>query len=476
MALISSAVVGTNLSELVVEVKGEVFEKALEKAVKKTLKQITVPGFRKGKAPRHMVEKMYGKGVFYEDAVNDVYPAAYEEAVKEAGITPVDSASVEIEEVNDEGVRFKATVTTKPVPELGQYKGVSAVKHESTVTDEDVDKHVAYMREQYARLVPVEDRKTKMGDTAVIDFEGFVDGVPFDGGKGEDYALELGSNTFIPGFEEQVADKAVDEEFDVNVTFPEGYQEESLAGKPAVFKCKVKGIKAKELPVLDDDFAKDISDFDTFDEYRADVKKKMQEHNDEHTAIDFENALLEKVIADMKVELPECMVHSAIHECLNDYGMRLGQNGITLDDFLRYTGKTREDLEESFRPQAVNNVKSRLALEKIAELEGLEAADEDVEKKYADLAEQYKVEVEQVKKFIPAEDIRTDLLCRKAMDLVVANAVVKAPAEEKPAEEAKPAEAPAEETAPTEEVKKPAKKTTARKGTSKKAAEPKTEE
>ncbi len=464
MKLVSSKAAGVNRWELVIEVGEESWAEALKKAVKKVTKQIQVPGFRKGKVPRHMIEKLYGPGIFYEDAVNDVYPYAYSDAVKEAGIEPVDAADVELVSVDDNGLTFKATVTTKPVPVMGQYKGLSAVKSAAPISEEDVDKRLAAVREQYARLVPVEDRKTQKGDTAVIDFEGFVDGVAFDGGKGENYSLELGSNTFIPGFEDQVEDRAVDESFDVNVTFPEDYGEETLAGKPAVFKCKVNAIKVRELPEMDDEFAKDISDFDTIAEYRADLKAKMEQGSAEQAQMQFENELLRKVIENMEVDVPECMIKQGINDCLNEYGARLGQQGLTLDDFIRYTGQTREQFAESFRPKALDQVKSRLALEKIAELEGLEVSDEEVDAHYAKMAEDYKIEADKVREFVPAEDVRSDMLCRKAMDTVIAAAVAldapeeEAPAAEAPAEEAPAAEAPAEE-APAE---KPAKKTVRR--------------
>ena len=481
MKLVSSKAAGVNRWELVIEVKDESWADALKKAVKKVIRQIQVPGFRKGKVPRHMIEKMYGPGIFYEDAVNDVYPYAYSDAVKEAGIEPVDAADVELVDVDDNGLTFKATVTTKPVPEMGEYKGLSAVKSVAEITEEDIDRQVAAVRDQYARLVPVEDRRTQKGDTAIIDFEGFVDGVAFDGGKGENYSLELGSNTFISGFEEQVENRAIGETFDVNVTFPEDYAEKTLAGKPAVFKCKVNAIKVRELPELDDEFAKDISEFDTFAEYRADLKAKMQKGSEEQAQMQFENELLRKVIENMTVDVPECMIQQAINDSLNDYGARLGQQGLTLDDFIRYTGQTREEFSETFRPQATDQVKSRLALEKIAELEGLAVEQEEVDDHYKQMSENYKVEIDRLKEYIPEADVKSDLLCRKAMQVVVDSATaLDAPAEEPAAEEEKkPAKKTARRTAkkaaeegeeaPAEEEKKPAKKTTRR--TAKKAAE-----
>jgi len=466
MALVSSKNVGTNREELIVEVKGEVFAKAVERSVKKNTKQITIPGFRKGKAPRAMIERMYGKGVFYEDAVNDVYPAAYEEAVRDAGIEPVDAAEVEIVEVDDNGVTFKATVTTKPVPELGAYKGVSAPKAAMEITEKDVDDRVSAMQQRYARLVPVEDRAAQKGDLVTIDFEGFVDGVAFEGGKGENYDLELGSGTFIPGFEEQVENRSAGEEFDVNVTFPEDYGEPTLAGKPAVFKCKLHAIKFKELPELDDEFAKDISEFETFAAYRDDLKAKMVQGSEEQARVQYENALLAKVVADLKVEIPECMIRSAINDCLNDYGMRLGQQGLTLDDFIRYTGQTREQFAETFRPQATDQVKARLALEAIAKAEGLTAADEEIGEQYDKMAEEYKLTAEQLRQYIPEADVRGDLLCRKAMQFIVDNGAVEEASEENAAAdgEKKPAsKKTAKKADAADSEKKPAAKKTAKK-------------
>jgi trigger factor len=486
MALISSKVVDTNRSELIIEAKGEIFTKAVDRSFAKNSKSIAVPGFRKGKAPRAMIEKMYGKEVFYDDAINEIYPAVYSEAVTAAGIYPVDAADVEVVEINDEGVVLKATVTTKPVPTLGEYKGLTAVKTVAAISDADVDAQVARVREQYARLVPVEDRAAQLGDTAVIDFEGFVDNVAFDGGKGDNYALELGSNTFIPGFEDQVAGHSVGEEFDVNVTFPEEYAEASLAGKPAVFKCKINGIKVKELPELDDDFAKDISEFDTFAAYRDDLKAKMETGAQQQADVQFENELLMKVVENMTVEVPECMIKSAINDCLNDYGMRLGQQGLSLDDFVRYTGQTREQFAESFRPTATNQVKSRLALEAIAAAENLTVSDEELTERFAKMAEEYKVDVEKLKQYIAEEDVKGDMLCRKAMDFVVANGVATdAPAaEETPAAEEAPAEKPAPKKRATKKAaakteEEGAEKPAPKKRTTKKAAaktEEKTEE
>ena len=418
MSLVSSNQVETNRTELTVEVKGEKFQKAVDAAVAKNMKKITIPGFRKGKAPRAMVEKMYGKGMFYEDAMNALYPEAYSEAVDAAGIKPVDSADVEVLEVNDEGFTFKATVTTKPVPELGEYKGLSAVKAAVEVTDEQIEHQFAHLRDQYARVIEVTDRAAKLGDIADINFEGFVDGVAFEGGKGENHPLTLGSGSFIPGFEDQVVGHSVGEEFDVNVTFPEEYGEKSLAGKASVFKVKINGIKERQLPEVDDEFAKDVSEFDTLEEFKKDMKAKMIASAEEKAAADFENKLLEQVVANMKVDVPDCMIESRIRELMQDFAMRMSQQGLSLKDFLQYSGQTEEQFKETFRPQAESQVKTRLAMEAIAEAEKIVPTEEEIEEEYKKLSEQYHTELEKLRGIISAAEISEDVACRKALEIV----------------------------------------------------------
>ena len=418
MSLVSSNQVETNRTELTVEVKGEKFQKAVDAAVAKNMKKITIPGFRKGKAPRAMVEKMYGKGMFYEDAMNALYPEAYSEAVDAAGIKPVDSADVEVLEVNDEGFTFKATVTTKPVPELGEYKGLSAVKAAVEVTDEQIEHQFAHLRDQYARVIEVTDRAAKLGDIADINFEGFVDGVAFEGGKGENNPLTLGSGSFIPGFEDQVVGHSVGEEFDVNVTFPEEYGEKSLAGKASVFKVKINGIKERQLPEVDDEFAKDVSEFDTLEEFKKDMKAKMIASAEEKAAADFENKLLEQVVANMKVDVPDCMIESRIRELMQDFAMRMSQQGLSLKDFLQYSGQTEEQFKETFRPQAESQVKTRLAMEAIAEAEKIVPTEEEIEEEYKKLSEQYHTELEKLRGIISAAEISEDVACRKALEIV----------------------------------------------------------
>ena len=424
MSLVSSNKVETNRAELTVEVKGEQFAKAVEAAYRKNLKNITVPGFRKGKAPRAMVEKLYGKGMFLDDAMNALYPVAYSEAVDEAGITPVDSAEVEVLSADEEGFTFKATVTTRPVATLGKYKGLAAEKVVSPVTDEQIEEQITQMREKYARVITVEGRTAQDGDIAEIDFEGFSDGVAFDGGKGEKYPLTLGSGSFIPGFEEQVVGKNIGDEFDVTVTFPEQYGESNLAGKPALFKVKLNGLKARELPEVDDEFAKDISEFDTIDAYREDIEKKLTESAESKALVELENKLLEQIVANMTVEVPDCMIENRMNELVQDFGMRMSQQGLSLQDFMRYTGETEEKFRETFRTQAENQVKTRLAMEAIVAAEGIVPDEKDITEEYAKLAEQYRTDVEKIRGAIKEKELVVDIACRKALELISSSAVV----------------------------------------------------
>lgn len=421
MSLVSSQNIDTNRVELTVEVKGEQFKSAVETAVRKNLKKITIPGFRKGKAPRAMVEKVYGTGFFYEEAMNELYPKAYSEAADEAGIIPVDAAAVEIVNVDDEGFTFKATVTTKPEAKLGEYKGLTAPKAEVEITDAQVDEQIEQLRERNARVVAVE-REAKDGDITEIDFEGFVDGVAFEGGKGENYPLTLGSNSFIPGFEEQVVGHKAGEEFDVVVTFPEEYGEASLAGKEAVFKIKLHEVKEKQMPTADDEFAKDVSEFDTVAEFKADIKKKLLENALEQANADFENKLLEQVVNTMEVEVPECMINSRVNELVQDFGMRMQQQGLSLQDFIRYTGETEEKFRETFRGQAENQVKGRLAMEAIAKAEGFVATEEEITAEYEKLSVAYNTDVEKLRGYIAEKDIAEDIACKKALELLSSTA------------------------------------------------------
>ena len=417
--------VETNKYELEIEVSKEAFEDAVQKAYLKNKSKISVPGFRPGKAPRKIIEKEYGESVFYEDAVNALYGPAIEDAVKEAELTLVTAPDVEVTEVSkDTGVKFKATCTTKPVVNIKDYKGIKVKKEVNAVTDEQVEHEIGHMLERNARTISVDDRACQNGDDVVIDFEGFKDCVPFDGGKAEKFTLTLGSNQFIPGFEDQVVGHNVGDEFDINVTFPEDYQAKELAGAPVVFKIKLHEIKTTELPELDDDFVKDTSDFNTVDELKADVRKKLEESAEKQADSKVESDIFEAVISKLEGEIPEVMYDNKVNDMINDLSARLSQQGIDLNTYLKFTGMTMDSLKTTYREQAEKQVKLRLALEKIVELENIEANDEDIDKEYANIAEHYKMPVDTVKQYIRPEDIKLDVEVGKAVDMVKAEAVV----------------------------------------------------
>ena len=392
MALTETNKIETNKFELTVQVGPEEFEKALERAYRKNVKRINVPGFRKGKAPRKMVEKLYGEGVFFEDAINELYPDALADAIKEAKLEVVARPQVEAREVaKDKGFTFVATCVVKPEVTVGEYKGIEVEKKVKTVTDEDVAKRIDAMRGRNARLLDITDRPAQKGDSVTFDFDGSVDGVPFDGGKAEKFNLELGSGQFIPGFEEQVENHAIGEEFDVNVTFPEDYHAEELKGKAAVFRCKIHEIKAKELPELDDEFAKDVSEFDTLEELRNDIRGKMTEQAEKAAADGVENQLIDKVIEGMQAEIPQEMNEARIDDMVRDFQYRLQSQGLNIDAYLQYTGMDPAAFRQTFEEQAKKQVKIRLALEKIVELENIVPSDEDLEEEYKKIAEGYKM-------------------------------------------------------------------------------------
>ena len=424
MSLTSSAKVDTNQYELEVAVEKDTFSQAVQRAYKKNVGKMNVPGFRRGHAPRAVVERLYGTGVFYEDAVNELYPAAYEEAVQAAGIEPVDRADVEILKVGEDGFTFKAKVTVKPEVEVGEYKGLKATKYIEKVTDADVDADVERVRERNARMLSIDDRAAKKGDIANIDFEGFLDGTPFEGGKAEGQDLTLGSGQFIPGFEEQVIGHKPGESFDINVTFPADYNAKELAGKAVVFKIKFNELKTRELPALDDEFAKDVSEFDTLEAYKNDVREKLQKHRDEHAQDDADDELLDQVVAGLKAEIPEVMFEQSIDGYVNDFNYRLQGQGLNLQSYLQYTGMKMEDFRKSFRPQAERQVKMRLAFEKIAALENVTVSDEQVEEEYKNLSEQYKTDIERVKSAVPADTLRNDLRINRAIDIVKESATI----------------------------------------------------
>ena len=439
----------TNIYTLEVSVSGEDFNKAILQAYNKQKNKIQLPGFRKGKAPLKMIEKFYGEGVFYEDALDIVYPGVVGDAIKEAGIEPVAAPhDLDVTKIGKDGVEMTMKVTVKPEISIDNYKGIEADKGDASVCADDVKKELASMQERNARVVTVDDRKAKKNDIAVIDFEGFVDGVAFDGGKGENYELTLGSGQFIPGFEEQIIGHKTGDEFDVNVTFPTEYTPE-LAGKEAVFKVVLHEIKMKELPTLDDDFAKDVDDeVDTLAELKKKIKAELSDKKKEDVEKDFESAVLEKVVDLVEGEIPEVMYDNKLEDDVKDYENRLAQQGIPLDTYLQYMGMDRDKFKESMRDNAVKQVKLQLAVEKIAELEKIEATDEEADAKLQEMADMYQLELEQVKKWVNIEDVKKDVVGKKTVDFLVANA--KAIVAEKPKKTTKKAAAKKEEEKPAD--------------------------
>ncbi len=439
MSLKETKKIETNRYQLEITIDGEKFNEAIKEAYRKNGKKINVPGFRKGKAPLHMIETYYGKEVFYEDALNLIYSDEVDNAIKESGLKTVeDKMDFELVSISKEdGVDFKVSVTTYPEIELGKYKGLKAEKMPVKVDAAEVNREVKAMAERNARMVSVEDRAAKKGDTVVIDFEGFIDGKAFEGGKGEGHSLELGSGQFIPGFEDQIVGKNIDDEFDVNVTFPEEYGAKDLAGKPAVFKVKLYEIKVRELPTVDDEFAKDVSEFDTLKELKADIKKKAVQRKKEAADEAVENDLVQQIVDSIKGEIPEAMFENRLNQCVEDFAYRMQSQGMDMQTYLKYTNSNIDDFKKSFRPQAEMQVKYRLALEKIVELEGITADEKDVEEQYKKMAENYGVDVEQVKAVIPQTEVEKDIAVGKAIDFVKENAVITEKTEEKPAETAK---------------------------------------
>ena len=426
MSLLKKELVASNQYEIEFSVEKEVFEAAVTAVYKKQVKKISVPGFRPGKAPKHIIERMYGKGVFYDDAINEVLPAAYEAAVVEAELDVVGQPEFDLVSLED-GVVFKAKVAVKPQLTVEGYKGIKAEKKVKRVLKKDIEEELENVRKRNARTIEVTDRAAEMGDTVTLDYSGSVDGVVFDGGTAEGQTLKLGSGQFIPGFEEQVAGHAIGEEFDVNVTFPEQYHADDLAGKAAVFHCTVHAITTEELPELGDEFVKDVSEFDTLDEYKADIKAKLQEKNAKAAESEVESKLCEALIALVNgEEIPEAMYEAEAESFIRDYDSRLRMQGLDLATYCQYTGMTVDMLRQQVRPQAEEQVKLRLALEAIARQEGLTVAEEEIEAEYARISEAYNVPLEQVKQMVPAESIAADMKVKAAMDLVKANAVTKA--------------------------------------------------
>ena len=402
------------------------FDAAVDKVYKKNVAKLNIPGFRRGKAPKSIIEKMYGKGFFYEDAINEILPEAYASALEESGLDVVSHPEIDIKTIDDEGVVITAAVYVKPEVKVGEYKGMAATRENVKVTDEAVDAEVKKALEGQARETEVTDRAAEMGDEVVFDFDGYVDGVAFAGGKSENYELKLGSGAFIPGFEEQIAGKNIGENFDVNVTFPADYHAEELAGKEAVFKCLIHTIKVRELPELDDEFVKDVSEFDTVDEYRADIAAKLQAEADKAEDSKVDAQLMDKLVEIMEADIPEVMFANEVENMMRDYETRLRYQGLDMEMFMKYTGQTADDLKAQFRPQAEKQVKTRLALEAVAAAEGFTATAEEIEAEYGKIAEAYNIQVEDVRAQIDDAAISADLVVGKAAQLIRDTAVVSA--------------------------------------------------
>lgn len=415
-----------NMAKLTIEVSAEELEKALKNAFLKNKNKISVPGFRKGKVPRQMIEKMYGPEIFYEDAANELIPDAYENAVEECGEDIVSRPTIDVTQIEKgKPFIFTAEVAIKPGVKLGKYKGVQIEKVDSAVTDEEVDAEINKERENNARNITVTDRPVKDGDKTVLDFEGFVDGVAFEGGKGEDYPLTIGSGAFIPGFEEQLVGAEIGKELEVNVTFPEDYQAEDLKGKAAVFKCTVKEITEKELPELDDEFASEVSEFDTLEEYKTSVKATLTERKEKEAKEAKEAAVIEAIINDSDMEIPDAMISTQQEQMVNEFAQRIQMQGLSFEQYLQFTGTSYDNMLAQIKPQAEKRIKSRLVLEAIVKAENITASEEEFEEELKVMAEAYQLEVEKIKEDLPeknAEQIREDIAVRKAAEFAVANA------------------------------------------------------
>ncbi len=418
-----------NMAKLTIEASAEDFEKAIEKAYQKNKSKLSIPGFRKGKVPRKMIEQMYGKEIFFEDAANIVIPSAYADAVDECTEEIVSQPTIDIVQAESgKPFIFTAEVALKPEVTLGKYKGIEIEKEDITVTDEEIDEAIDRERENNARTISVEDRAVQDGDMTMLDFEGFVDGASFEGGKGENYPLTIGSNTFIPGFEEQLIGAEIDKEVEVNVTFPEDYQEESLAGKPAVFKCVIREIKEKQLPELDDEFASEVSEFETLAEYREDVKKNLTQKKEEEAKNAKEEKVVDAIIEDAQMEIPEAMLSTQQRQMADDFAKRIQMQGISINQYFQFTGLTKEAFLEQLKPQAEQRIKSRLVLEAVAKAENFEVSEEEYTDEIKRMAEAYHMELDKLTEMLSSFEekaIREDLCIKKALDFAVENAVEK---------------------------------------------------
>ncbi len=441
--------------ELTIQVDAQEFEAAVQKAYLKNRSSIAVPGFRKGKAPRKIIEGMYGSGVFYEEAINAVYPGAYAEAVKEQGLDDVGYPQVEIEEAGKDGFTFKALVSVRPEVKMGKYKGLTAEKEEPTVSDEDIDNEMQPLVARATRMLSV-DREIKLGDTAVIDFEGFDNGTPFEGGKGENYSLEIGSGSFVPGFEDQLIGLKAGDEKELNITFPEDYHAD-LAGKAVVFKVKVNEVKESQVPALDDEFAKDVSEFETLAELKKSLGDKLLERRKGDAESKYENAIIDQLIENMEVEIPNGMIEVQLDKLMDDFAMRLQAQGISVEDYVNMMGGNPQALRESARPTAKRQVEVELAMTAIADAEKFEVTDDEVEAELKKIAEEYKMELDQVKAAVPAAELKKEMRLRKASELVMSEAKVGAP--KKTTRKKKAAEETTDE-APAEKPKRTRKKKT----------------
>ena len=433
-----------NMAKLTIEVSAEDLEKALEAAYQKQKKQINIPGFRKGKVPRVMIEKMYGPGVFYEDAANSLMQLNYPSAIDESGIDIVSRPSVEVVQIEKgKPFIFTAEVAVRPEVTLGKYKGVTVTKIDTTVSDEEVDAALEKERNNNARTITVTDRPVAEGDTAVIDFEGFVDGEAFEGGKGENHPLEIGSHTFIDNFEEQLIGKNAGDDVDVNVTFPEQYQAADLAGKPAVFKVKINEIKTKELPELDDEFAQDVSEFDTLAEYKESLKKNLEEQKQNEAKRTKEDEAIQKIIDKSKMDLPEAMIDTQCETMLEEFAQRIAQSGLSMEQYLQFSGLTVDGLKEQVRPEAISRIQSSLVLEQIAKEENIEVSDEDVDAEIEKMAAGYGMEADKLKEYMgeaQRDSMKKELAITKAVDLIMDNVKERAKAKSKKEKEAEAAE------------------------------------
>lgn len=418
-----------NMVKLVIEASAEEFEAGLNAAYNKNKNKISVPGFRKGKAPRKMIEQLYGSQIFFEDAANEIIPDAYADAAKESGLDIVSQPKVSIEQLEaGKPFIFAAEVAVRPEVELGEYKGVEVTKADAEVTDADVEEELKKVQDQNSRTVSVEDRAVKDGDMTVIDFEGFIDGEAFEGGKGENYPLTIGSHSFIDTFEEQMIGMNIGEEKELNVTFPEDYHAENLKGKPATFKVTVKEIKEKQLPELDDDFAQDVSDFDTLAEYKDDLKKKIAERKESEAKAKKESEAIEKVVEAAKMDIPQAMIDTQVNRMLEDFAMRLQQQGLSVEQYFQYTGMTADKIMEEMKPEAVKRIKNSLVLEAVAKAENIEVSEEEFEAELQRMADMYKMEIEKIKEFMQdaeAKQMKDDIAIQKAVELIVSSAVEK---------------------------------------------------